>query len=177
MKGRAIDPITALRVSRNTIQPKSGTSVVRPIAILIGFVAATAAVAAFGAQFLPGEWYASLAKPAWTPPNWVFGPVWTLLYIMIALAGWFAWRSEGFGLAVYVWIAALVANGLWSWLFFGLHQVAAAMADLVLLLALIVAFMALAWRTARPAALLFLPYFAWVSYACTLNAGVLALNP
>ena len=149
----------------------------RQIAMLIVFFLVTAAAAVSGAQFLPGEWYAHLIKPAWTPPNWVFGPVWTVLYIMIAVSGWLAWRRLGFGRAVYVWVAALVANGLWSWLFFGLHRVELAMADLALLVALIVAFIASTWRTERTAAALFVPYLAWVAYAGTLNAAILVLNP
>lgn len=149
----------------------------RQIAVLALFAAATAVTASFGAMFLPGTWYASLAKPSWTPPNWVFGPVWTALYVMIAAAGWLAWRAQGMGRAVAVWAAALVANGLWSWLFFGSHQIAAALADILVLLALILVFIMSTWRSARWAALLFVPYLLWVTYATSLNTGIWLMNP
>lgn len=148
----------------------------RQIAMLAAFALATAAASLFGATFRPGAWYAALAKPAWTPPNWVFAPVWTTLYVMIALAGWLAWRAEGFGRAVGIWVVALVANGLWSYLFFGRQLVGAALADIALMLALIVGFIAVTWQPARWAALLFVPYLAWVAYASSLNAGIWLLN-
>ena len=148
----------------------------RQIVVLVLFMLATAAIAAFGAVFRPGDWYAALAKPAWTPPNWVFAPVWTTLYVMIAVAGWLAWRAEGFGRTFAIWAAALLANGLWSWLFFGRHLVGVALADIVLLLALIAAFIAATWHRARWAAVLFLPYLAWVGYATSLNAGIWVMN-
>lgn len=144
--------------------------------MLLGFAAATAAVSATGALFRPGAWYKSLSKPAWTPPDWLFGPVWTVLYLMIAVAGWLAWRAEGFGPSVAIWTAGLIANGLWSWLFFGRRQMSLALVDILLMLALIVAFIAVTWQPARTAALLFLPYLVWVAYATTLNAGFLVLN-
>ncbi len=146
------------------------------LVMLVLFVLATAAISAFGAIFRPGEWYAALAKPSWNPPNWVFGPVWTVLYIMIAIAGWLAWRAEGFGRAVTVWAVALIVNGLWSWLFFGRQMIGLAFVDIVVLLALIAGFIAATWTPARSAALLFLPYFAWVAYASTLNGAIWALN-
>ena len=68
---------------------------------------------------MPDAWYVALKKPTWNPPNWVFGPVWTVLYIMIAIAGWYAWRAEGLGRLVSVWAIGLILNGLWSFLFFG----------------------------------------------------------
>lgn len=143
---------------------------------LVGFMLATAAAAAIGSQFRPGAWYALLAKPAWTPPSWVFPVVWTALYIAIAVAGWLAWRAEGFGRAVAVWLAGLVCNGLWSYFFFGRQQIGLALADIGLLLAMIVAFIMVTWRPARAAALLFLPYLAWVAYATSLNAGIWLMN-
>ena len=140
------------------------------------FVALTALAASFGAQFMPDAWYVGLAKPSWNPPNWVFGPVWTLLYIMIAVAGWLAWRALGFGAAVTLWGAQMLLNGLWSYLFFGRYDITLAFVDIVLLLAAIVAFIVATWSRARPAALLFLPYLAWVSFASALNLAILRLN-
>jgi translocator protein len=146
------------------------------LVMLVLFVLATAAISAFGAVFRPGEWYAALTKPSWNPPNWVFGPVWTILYIMIAIAGWLAWRAAGFGLAVAIWTAALIVNGLWSWLFFGRQMIGLAFVDIIVMLALIGAFIAVTWTPARTAALLFVPYFAWVAYASTLNGAIWVLN-
>ena len=81
--------------------------------------------AAFGAQFMPGEWYAGLKKPAWNPPGWVFGPVWTALYAMMAVAVWLVWRRGGVAanaLPLSLFLAQLVCNALWSWMFFGLKN-------------------------------------------------------
>src|SRR5687768_7302876 len=101
---------------------------------LIVFIALVAAAAVTGAQFEPGEWYAQLTKPSWTPPNWLFGPVWTALYVAIAIAGWRAWVSTGarWTPALAAWVVQLVLNTLWSWLFFGLHKPGLALFDLSL---------------------------------------------
>lgn len=140
------------------------------------FLAATAATAVFGAGFKPGPWYEALAKPPWTPPNWVFAPVWTALYVMIAIAGWLAWQRLGAGRAIGLWVAALVLNAAWSWLFFGQHLIGLALIDILALLVSIAAFIAATWNLARPAALLFIPYFAWVGYATSLNLAIWWLN-
>jgi tryptophan-rich sensory protein len=145
--------------------------------MLVVFFVATAAAAVTGAQFMPGAWHAALVKPPWNPPNWVFGPVWTTLYIMIAIAGWLAWRAEGLGRAVWIWIAALVLNGLWTVIFFGQQRIGLALVDIAVLLGLIGAFIAATWRPERRAALLFVPYFAWVAFATALNAAIWVLNP
>lgn len=146
---------------------------------LLVFVLVVAAAAVFGAQFMPGAWYAALLKPAWTPPNWLFGPVWTLLYIAIAFAGWRVWRAAHARrpLALGLWWAQWLCNGLWSWLFFGLHRPDLALIDIGLLLACIVAFVVVAWRIDRIAAWLFVPYAVWVSYASSLNLWIWLNNP
>ena len=149
----------------------------RQLASLAVFVVLVATAATFGSMFRPGVWYATLAKPAWTPPSWAFPVAWTALYIMIAVAGWLAWRAEGLGRSVTLWGAGLAANALWSYLFFGLHQIGWALADITLMLTLIVAFIVSTWTKARTAALLFLPYLAWVSFAGALNATIWAMNP
>lgn len=137
---------------------------------LVLIAVAVGAVASFAGQFRPGEWYEQLAKAPWTPPNWVFGPVWTVLYAAIAVAGWLVWRTAGAGSAAFaVWVAQLVANGLWSWLFFGERDMGLALADIGVLLALIVLFAVLARPHSRAAAWLFAPYGVWVAYASTLN--------
>ncbi|HSN68981.1 MAG TPA: TspO/MBR family protein [Thermoanaerobaculia bacterium] len=145
---------------------------------LLVFVALVAAAAVTGAQFQPGGWYASLAKPSWTPPNWLFGPVWTLLYIGIAVAGWLIWRKTGrIDRAIGVWIAQLVLNAVWSWLFFGMHRPDLALVDIVAMLILIALFIVLARRISPVASYLFVPYLVWVSYATALNFAIWRANP
>jgi tryptophan-rich sensory protein len=124
----------------------------------------------------PGEWYAGLEKPSFNPPNWVFAPVWTTLYIMIAVAGWRVWRADSGSMAMKLWWAQLVLNFVWSPMFFAAHQLGAALAVVLALLATILAFIASAWRVDRIAAWLLAPYAAWVAFASTLNASLLALN-
>ncbi len=136
---------------------------------LVVFLLLVAAAALLATQFKPGAWYAGLIKPAWTPPNWVFGPIWTVLYVMIALAGWLDWRSGERGSAMAAWGVALVLNASWSWLFFGQQAIGLALVDIVALWCAIVAF-SLAARNETPvASLLFVPYLLWVSYATALN--------
>lgn len=143
---------------------------------LVVFLLLVAAAALVGTQFKPGDWYAGLIKPAWTPPNWVFGPVWTVLYVMIALAGWLVWRSGERGSALAAWGVALVLNASWSWLFFGRQAIGLALVDIVALWCAILVF-ALAARTKSPvASLLFVPYLLWVSYATALTLEVLRRN-
>ena len=153
----------------------------KPIIACVVFLALVAVVAASGAQFRPGAWYLALAKPSWTPPGWLFAPVWTTLYLMIAVAGWLVWQSSGSVMdrrnALIAWGVQLVLNGAWSYLMFGQHQIALALVDIVLMWVTIAAFVALAWRPSRLAALLFTPYLAWVSLATALNATIWRLNP
>lgn len=143
---------------------------------LATFVGLVGLVAAVGAYSGPGEWYARLIKPAWTPASWVFGPVWTVLYLMIAVAGWLCWWAPEGGSAIRAWIAQLVFNAAWSIIFFGFNLIGVALIDIGLLWLSIVAFMISAWEPSRIAALLFVPYLAWVSYAAVLNILLWQLN-
>lgn len=131
---------------------------------------------AIGYFTAPGEWYARLEKPSFNPPGWVFGPVWTMLYVLIAIAGWRVWRQDGAGWPVRFWWGQLALNFLWSPTFFAAHLIGAALAVVLLLLAAILGFIAASWRQDQPAALLFMPYAAWVAFAALLNASILALN-
>jgi tryptophan-rich sensory protein len=124
----------------------------------------------------PGAWYASLAKPSFNPPNWIFGPVWSLLYVLIAIAGWRIWRRDAGGTAMKLWWAQLALNFLWSPVFFAAQQIGGAFVVILLLLATILAFIVAAWPRDRLAALLFVPYAAWVAFATALNASILSLN-
>lgn len=131
---------------------------------------------AIGALTAPGEWYAALEKPPFNPPAWVFAPVWTLLYVMIAVAGWRVWRIEGGGAAMAAWWVQLALNFIWSPVFFVAQNPLLALVVILVLLGAILAFVALARRLDRPAALLFLPYAGWVSFAALLNAAIVWLN-
>ncbi len=140
------------------------------------FLAVVALAALSGAFFRPGDWYRRLAKPSWTPPDWLFGPAWSILYLMIAWAGWLVWEADGFGPALGMWAANLVFNFAWSWLMFGRRQIAAALADALAMLATIIGFIGFAWPVSQTAALLFVPYLFWVSFASALNLDILRRN-
>lgn len=148
----------------------------RPVVGFVVFMAVVMAAASIGSLFLPGEWYQALAKPAWTPPNWLFAPVWSVLYIMIAFAGWLVWDTEGSTPAVANWIVQLGLNAAWSWVMFGLHNISAALGVIAVLWLAIVLFIITARRTSKVAAALFVPYLAWVSYATALNFEIWRLN-
>lgn len=141
------------------------------------FAAIVAAAASFGAMYMPGTWYANLAKPSWTPPNWLFGPVWTVLYIMIAIAGWRAWLAGGMSAAVVVWGFNIAANALWSYLMFGQHRIGFALFDIAVVWLSTLAFIVLTANRDRSASWLFVPYLIWVSYAAALNIALWRLNP
>lgn len=149
---------------------------------LLGWAIVTFLAAALGARasISAAEFYAGLALPAWAPPASVFGPVWTLLYALMALAAWLVWRQGGWRAAtpaLVLYLLQLALNVLWSWLFFGWKQGALAFADILLLLVLIVA-TAVAFHRVRPAgAWLLLPYLAWVAFASALNYAVWQANP
>lgn len=124
-------------------------------------------------------WYVALRKPAWNPPSWVFAPVWTTLYVLMAVAAWRVWRHGGWDRqrpALTVFLAQLAANFAWSPLFFSAHWPALALADLGLLWLLVVTTMWAFARVDRVAAWLLAPYLAWVSFAGALNAAIVALN-
>lgn len=129
-----------------------------------------------GANNIPGEWYQGLAKPPFNPPNWIFAPVWTLLYILIAIAGWRTWLRAPKGAAMIFWAIQLGLNFLWSPIFFSAENPALALVIILGLLAAIFAFMRLNWAVDRPSALMFAPYAAWVSFASLLNASIVWLN-
>jgi len=124
----------------------------------------------------PGEWYAALEKPWFNPPDWVFGPVWSVLYAMIAAAGWLVWRRDPTSPAMRVWIVQLILNFAWTPIFFGAHMIGLALIIIVALLVAIAAFIALARERDPVAALLFMPYALWVGYASALTAAILVLN-
>jgi|SRR5215207_3771044 len=147
---------------------------------LLAFVAACFLVAIPGAVFRPGAWYERLVKPRWRPPNSLFAPVWTVLYLMIAVSGWLVWREAGFAgaaLPLAVFALQLVLNAAWTPLFFGLHRPDLALFGIIVLWASILATIVLFYPIHSGAALLLIPYLAWVSFAAALNLAVWRLNP
>jgi tryptophan-rich sensory protein len=131
---------------------------------------------ALGGLTVPGGWYAGLAKPSFNPPAWLFGPVWTVLYILIAIAGWRVWQRDRSGWPMKLWSAQLALNFLWTPVFFAAHQPGLAFVVILLMLAAILAFIVNAWRLDRVAAWLFVPYAAWVAFASVLNGSIWMLN-
>jgi tryptophan-rich sensory protein len=148
----------------------------------VGWLLVTFAAAAVGAiaSIEARSFYLQLVRPDWAPPAGVFGPVWSVLYTLIGIAAWRVWRRGGFRAqrgALTLFLVQLVLNALWSWLFFGWHRGALAFADVVLLLASILATLLAFWRAERLAGVLLVPYLAWVSFASALNFAVWQLNP
>jgi translocator protein len=125
-----------------------------------------------------GGWYAALAKPPWSPPDWIFGPVWTVLYAAMAVAGWLVWRRGGLAsVPALRWFAVqLVLNVGWSVVFFGLRMSGLAFAEILALWVAIVATVSASWRVSRPAGILLVPYLLWVSFAVALNFAIWRLN-
>lgn len=129
-----------------------------------------------GTQSVPGAWYESLAKPPLNPPNWVFGPVWTALYIMIAIAGWRAYLREPTGVPMRFWAAQMLLNWAWSPVWFIGQMPWLAFVILVAMWLAIVGFIVTVRRRDRLAAVLFVPYLAWVTFAGYLNLSIAILN-
>lgn len=143
-------------------------------ALFVGLVVGTGW--AIGFLTRPDAWYESLAKPAFSPPGWVFGPVWTILYILIGFAGWRIWRLAPKSSAMTLWGAQMLLNWFWSPAFFGAEAPATALAIILALLAAIAGFMLQAWKYDRVAACLFVPYAAWVAFAALLNGSIVVMN-
>lgn len=143
---------------------------------LLGFLALNFLAALSGARFRPGAWYQALDKPSWRPPDWLFGPAWAVLYTLNAVAGWMVWRREGLGLAILVYLASLGLNAGWSAIFFGLRRIDWALGWIVALWLSIAAVIGLFAPVSTTAALLLLPYLAWVGFATVLNAAIWRRN-
>ncbi|MBL0163345.1 MAG: tryptophan-rich sensory protein [Xanthomonadales bacterium] len=144
---------------------------------LVVFLVLVAAAALLGGLSTPDAWFSALQKPSFNPPGWVFGPAWTLLYILMAIAAWRVYRVDGFRLAIGLWLVQLVVNAAWSPLFFGMHRADLALLDIIVLDILVIATIAVFLRKDRIAAWLMLPYLGWIAFATTLNAAIWQLNP
>jgi tryptophan-rich sensory protein len=150
------------------------------LAVLFLLTAAAAGIGAW-ASIQAGEFYALLVRPAWAPPAWLFGPVWSLLYVLMAIASWLAFRAgAGFERALpatALYVGQLVLNALWTWLFFRWHLGGLALFEVCLLWLMILATLTQFWRLSRVAGMLLVPYLLWVSFATALNAACWQLNP
>ena len=151
----------------------------RDVLGLVGFV-----VMCFGVSVLGGRavapalaiWYPGLVKPSWTPPSWVFGPVWTLLYPLVAVAGWLVWREGRSRVGTLLFLLQLSLNAAWPWIFFGERRIDLALLCVALLWLAILGTIRAFWRVSRGAAVLLLPYLGWVGFAAALNAAIWFLN-
>lgn len=146
---------------------------------LIALLIVTWCSALIGIQYPPDGWYRQLQHPSIAPPDWLFGPVWTLLYLTMAIAAWLVWRRrlrKAAGPAIACYGIQLALNAAWSPLFFGAHRVDLALIDIVLLWLAVLITTILFWRRSRVAAVLFLPYLAWVGFAAILNFEYWRLN-
>lgn len=140
---------------------------------LIGVMGAGLSI---GVLTAPGDWYAALQKPWFNPPNWVFGPVWTLLYMGIGYVGWRLWQQENQRILRQLWMLQIGLNLLWSPAFFVAQMPKLALLIIVMLQVTIIVFERRTWQSDRLSAVLFLPYLAWVSFATALNTAIVYLN-
>lgn len=145
--------------------------------LLVAFVAAAVGGLASASA---SDFYRELVRPAWAPPGWLFGPVWSALYVLMGISAWLVWRARGFAgarTALGLFLVQLAVNALWTWLFFVWRLGAVAFGEILLLWLLIVASIVLFSRVSKVAALLLTPYLAWVSFACALTFATWRLNP
>ena len=143
-----------------------------PFLLAVAVVAGVGGLAAAGSQAT----YRALELPPYAPPSWLFGPVWTVLYVMIGVAGWLLWRAGGWDRVMWLWAVQLVLNLLWTPLFFAADLYTVALVEIVALAASIGLLIAWSWHRSRAAAWLLVPYLAWVCFATALNAGIVVLN-
>ena len=146
---------------------------------LVFWIVLTFSVAAFASLFEPAEWYTQIAKPTWTPPGWLFGPVWGILYLAMSISAWLIWRlrsRRAVSLPLGFYLMQLAVNGLWSWMFFGRQWVGLALINLIFLVILVAITAALFLRVRKTAGLMLLPYLLWVSFAAVLNFQIWRIN-
>jgi translocator protein len=149
------------------------------IVSLLGWVGLCFLTALIGSRFTPGEWYLQLQKPTWTPPGYLFGPVWSFLYLTMGVAAWLVWKRAEFAgarVAFILFIGQLALNGMWSWIFFGLHKPGIAFAEILVLWGMILGTLIAFWQKSPPAGILLTPYLIWVSFAAALNFAIWQMN-
>ena len=155
-----------------TMHPPRRWAVLPIFLVVVAVVAAVGSLSAINA----GSEYLALNRPAWAPPQWLFGPAWTVLYTMIAVSGWLVWTVQGWSRALAVYGVQLVLNAVWTPLFFAADRYGLAFLEISVLWVAIVATIVMFWRVRRSAALLLIPYLLWVTYAGSLNFAIWQLN-
>ncbi len=144
---------------------------------LVGFIIITFGAPLLSVGSMPGTWYEALHKPSWNPPAWLFGPAWTLLYTLMAVAAWLVWKRVGFSRPLVLYFVQLALNAAWTPIFFGAHQLGWALIEIVVMWVTILLTL-LSFRRVNPTAgWLFVPYLVWVSFATCLNFTLWRLNP
>lgn len=144
---------------------------------LVGFIIITFVAPLLSVGSMPGTWYEDLHKPSWNPPAWLFGPAWTLLYTLMAVAAWLVWKRVGFSRPLVLYFVQLALNAAWTPIFFGAHQLGWALIEIVVMWVTILLTL-LSFRRVNPTAgWLFVPYLVWVSFATCLNFTLWRLNP
>lgn len=161
--------------SHSTLMSKP-LSKVRSGFALAGFIVVTFCAPLLSVGSMPGAWYAALNKPAWNPPPWVFGPAWTLLYTLMAVAAWMVWKRAGFSKPLVLYFVQLALNAAWTPIFFGLHWLGVSVAVIALLWLMIAATLVSFRRVRGTAGWLLVPYLMWVSFAAVLNVTIWRLN-
>ena len=151
----------------------------RDILGAIGWLLLVFLAAWVGSRFLPDDWYRGINKPIWNPPNWLFAPVWTVLYLLMALSAWLVWRQFGFQGAILpltVFILQLAMNSAWTWPFFGRHRLDLALVEILAFWFVLVATVVSFWSRLPAAGAILLPYLLWVSFAAFLNFTIWMMN-
>jgi tryptophan-rich sensory protein len=156
---------------------RSTSSKLRNALALVGFIVITFCAPLMSIGSMPGAWYAALNKPTWNPPSWVFGPAWTLLYTLMAVAAWLVWKRVGFSRPLAFYFVQLALNAAWTPIFFGAHQLGWALVEIILMWIMILLTLLSFRRVTPTAGWLFVPYLAWVSFASFLNFTLWRLNP
>jgi tryptophan-rich sensory protein len=156
---------------------RSTSSKLRNALALVGFIVITFCAPLMSIGSMPGAWYAALNKPTWNPPSWVFGPAWTLLYTLMAVAAWLVWKRVGFSRPLAFYFVQLALNAAWTPIFFGAHQLGWALVEIILMWIMILLTLLSFRRVTPTAGWLFVPYLAWVSFASFLNLTLWRLNP
>lgn len=156
---------------------KNPPSLPRQALALAGFIVLTFCAPLLGVFSTPDSWYAALAKPEWNPPAWIFGPVWSLLYLLMAVAAWLVWKRVGWHLALWLYLIQLALNAAWTPIFFGAHELGWALVEIILMWFAIVLTMRAFFQISKPAGWMLAPYLAWVTFATFLNFTLWRMNP
>ena len=156
---------------------KQPPSAIRSALALGGFIVITFCAPLAGMLSLPGVWYAALTKPLWNPPTWIFGPAWTLLYALMAIAAWLIWKHDGWRRPLRLYFVQLLLNAAWTPIFFGAHQLGWALVEIVALWIAILLTLLNFHRANKTAGWLLVPYLAWVTFAAFLNFTLWRMNP